>query len=302
MLKSMYVMDMNQISIASIMAQGKQYRYNFNENLIRHILLSSILSLAKKFKFRLEKPEVVLCYDSYSWRKNIFPEYKANRKKSHEEDSLVDWNEIFRILNMLREEFTESLPYKVLHVDGCEADDLIASLCGFFQSKQACIGGNKHFTIISGDKDFIQLHTNTLVRQYDPVFKKDFITTESPRKFLIEHIVRGDVSDGIPNIKSDSNTFIDPNKRQKPIRQAEIDKLFGTTQPIESQLMMLYGYEVTENYRRNQKLIDLGMIPEEYKHAIVDAYIELEEPKRSMLLPYMIKKQLTTFVDVVNDF
>lgn len=299
----MYVLDMNQISIASIMVQGKQYRYVFNENLIRHIILSVLLHLSKKFKFRQNKSKVLLCYDSYSWRKDIFPQYKGNRKKDHEAD-IIDWSELYRILNMIRDEFDQYLPYDIIKVDDCEADDIIATLCYKFLKDKELIDKYKDFIIVSGDKDFIQLHRHN-VKQYDPIHKKNFIKiNKSPKDYLKEHIIRGDSSDGIPNIKSDDNTFIDASLRQKPIRQKEIDDLLSPLYPIEDQIKVIYGVDVLDRYRRNKALIDLESIPQKIKNSIIKEYIRItnKPSNRSRLLTYLVKKKLKNFIDEVQLF
>ena len=62
--------------------------------------------------------------------------------------------------------------------------------------------------ILSGDKDFIQLHKYKNVTQYSPITKK-FVNGIDPDEYLYEHILKGDVSDGVPNVLSVDNTFTD---------------------------------------------------------------------------------------------
>ena len=117
----MIILDFNAISIASIIVQ----KVNMDENIIRHMILNSIRMYRTKFK--KEYGEIVLATDARSWRKNYYPEYKANRKTSREKSDM-DWNEAFRIITMIREEIKENFPYKVVHIEGCEADDIIGTL------------------------------------------------------------------------------------------------------------------------------------------------------------------------------
>ena len=58
--------------------------------------------------------------------------------------------------------------------------------------------------IVSGDKDFQQLQRYDNVKRWSPNLNK-FIEPEDPQEFLKEHILKGDKSDGIPNILSNDN-------------------------------------------------------------------------------------------------
>ena len=117
----MILIDYNQIALSNIIIQKLN-----DENMIRHMILNSIRMYNKKY--RDDYGQMVICCDGpNTWRREYFPEYKANRKKGRD-DSGLDWNEIFRILNLVRDEISTNLPYKVLHLDGCEADDIIGTL------------------------------------------------------------------------------------------------------------------------------------------------------------------------------
>ncbi|NDI20929.1 MAG: hypothetical protein EBY85_06505, partial [Burkholderiaceae bacterium] len=75
-------------------------------------------------------------------------------------------------------------PYKVIEIEGAEADDIIASLAMWSCNNDLSITGlieePKPFLIISGDHDFIQLQTHKHVKQYSPIQKK-FIKADMPR-------------------------------------------------------------------------------------------------------------------------
>ena len=140
----------------------------------------------------------------------------TNRKKDRDKSSF-DWNEAFRILNMVREEIAENFPYKVIHIDGCEADDIIGTLCHEFGRE---LNNGEPILILSGDKDFVQLQKYANISQYDPVRKK-WVKNSTPEMFLIEHILAGDRGDGIPNVLSDDNVFVE-NRRQKPLSKKKL--------------------------------------------------------------------------------
>ena len=186
----MILVDMNQIAVANVMMHLHMTKKDEPEgSMVRHMILNSLRMYRTKFKE--EYGELVLCYDSkHYWRRDIFPLYKYNRKKGREESD-KNWDSIFEVLNQIRDELKEFFPYKFLEVYGAEADDIIAVLCGELQYD------NGKTLIVSGDKDFIQLQKYKNVSQYSPITKK-FVNGEDPLRYLQEHILKGDSSDGIP--------------------------------------------------------------------------------------------------------
>ena len=188
----MIIVDMNQICLASVMMSQQMSNSNdVDDKMIRHMILNSIRLY--RGMFSEEFGEIVLTYDSkHYWRRDYFEQYKHNRKKGREKDS-KDWNAIFECLNQIKSEFKENLPYKMIEVYGAEADDIIATLCKHFQDEK--------IMIVSGDKDFIQLQTYPNVKQYSPILKKH-VNGEDPETYIKQHILKGDTSDGIPNVLS----------------------------------------------------------------------------------------------------
>ena len=205
-------MDMNQISLASLMMDLNMRKSNeVREDLVRHMILNSIRMY--RTDFHQEFGEIVLTYDSkHYWRRDYFPNYKAGRKKGRENDS-KDWDAIFNCLNKIKSEFKENLPYKYLEIYGAEADDIIATLC-------KNLGTANKIMIVSGDKDFIQLQKYPNVQQYSPILKK-YVNGHDPVTYIKEHILKGDASDGVPNVLSPDNTFVD-GLRQRPLGQKKL--------------------------------------------------------------------------------
>ena len=284
----MVLVDMNQVTLSSLMMQiGQSKNLEVNPDLVRHMVLNSIRMY--RTKFVEDYGELVLCYDSkHYWRKDFFPQYKSNRKKMRE-SSDFDWDTIFNTLNVLKEELRENFPYKMLEVYGAEADDIIAALCGELEFD------NGKTLILSGDKDFIQLHKYKNVTQYSPVTKK-YVGGVDPDEYLYEHILKGDVSDGVPNVLSIDNTFTD-GLRQKPLGKKKIAEWAG---PMCEQF--LPNDEVRRNYQRNKKLIDLKESPKELYLECLKAYQEAPEGDRSKLLNYFIEKRLKNLMESIGDF
>ena len=204
---------MNQISLASVMMHlNITKRHSVEGGMVRHMILNSLRMYRERF-FE-EYGELVICYDSkHYWRRDIFPQYKAGRKKTRDSSS-HDWDDIFEFLNAFKDEMIEFMPYKVLEVYGAEADDIIYTLTHEFEYDSG------KTLILSGDKDFIQLQRYKNVTQYSPITKK-FINGVVWSEYLDEHILRGDTSDGVPNVLSPDNTFVD-GLRQRPLGKKKI--------------------------------------------------------------------------------
>ena len=281
----MILADMNQISVASVMMHLHMSKRTVPDyNMVRHMILNSLRMY--RTRFSSEFGELVLCYDSrHYWRRDYFPQYKANRKKGREK-SAQNWDAIFECLNTIKEEIRTNMPYKFLEVYGAEADDIIATICSEY---------NEEIMILSGDKDFIQLQKFPNVNQYSPITKK-MVNGANPVGYLKEHVFKGDVSDGIPNVLSSDNTFVE-GLRQRPLGKNKIaswiEHDFNDVAPND---------EVKRNYQRNQKLIDLTYIPSELSDEILETYRSSSYGDRSKLLNYFIQKRLKTLTESISEF
>ena len=286
----MILLDLNQVMIANIMMQPGAVN-NIEENLIRHMVLNSIRMYNVKFKD--EYGEMVICADDRKyWRRDIFPYYKASRKKDREA-SPFNWNLIFETLNKIRDELRDTFPYRVLQVDKTEADDIIGTLC-HKHGVQLMNETTEKILILSSDKDFMQLQKFANVEQFSPAAKK-FLRTNEPDKFLREHIIKGDRGDGIPNILSSDDTFV-TDKRQKPVTEKKLN-IWVTEEPVQfcDSLML-------RNFKRNESLIDLGKIPVEYQQKILDAYESAPRNGRDKLLNYFIKNRMKQLMEHIQEF
>ena len=279
----MILVDMNQISLACLMMSLHMNKGELDEEMVRHMILNSIRGY--RTMFNEDYGEIVLTYDSRAyWRKQVFPQYKANRKKGREEDG-KDWDSIFGVLNQIKEEIREFLPYKVVETYGAEADDVIAIVCKHYQSEQ--------ILIVSGDKDFIQLQKYDNVNQYSPITKKH-VNGIDPVVYIKEHILKGDKSDGIPNVLSPDHTFTD-ELRQRPLTSKKINSIMA--QDFDD-----LNDELKRNYQRNDALINLDNIPEELEQSILDDFKGATCGDRSKLLDYFMDKRLKTLTEQIGEF
>lgn len=283
------LVDYNQVMIASLfMSIGNHTNAELDENMVRHMFLNSIRGYRRKF-FN-DYGEIVICADGKnSWRKSIFPYYKASRKKSREE-SEIDWNELFRIMTVIREELVNFFPYKVLHFDSLEADDVIGIIC--HHHGRLLDNGSERFLIMSGDKDYIQLHRYANIKQYSPTMKK-WIENSDPDKYLLEHILKGDKGDGVPNILSPDNC-IAIGERQKSMTAKKIVEFSNDPTTMD---------ETTQSrFARNKALIDLSQIPEKYHSMVLSEYNKDKDTGRSQLFNFFIDKKLKHLMADIQDF
>lgn len=289
----MILVDLNQVLLSGLMAQiSNQKGVKLEEDLIRHMVLNIIRTHLRNF--RKDYGEVVLCADNRKyWRKEFFPFYKAGRKKTREKSDL-DWHFIFDMLAKFKLELKENFPYKVLDVEGAEADDIIGVLAPIAVK-------NENVLIISSDGDFLQLqmynnefNNPNSIKQYNPALKK-FLISARPLDELKEKIIKGDKGDGIPNVLSTSDCFV-RDVRQTPITKGKLEKMMA------EQYDNWTDDTAKTGFSRNQILIDLRNIPEEIKTKILNSYEETVPASKGKILDYFIANKLKNLMDVIEEF
>lgn len=287
----MILVDFSQVMISNIMMQLHHNNEEVNESLVRHMVLNSLRMYRQKFG---EYGDMVMCCDGPSyWRREYFPQYKANRKKSREKSS-VDWSAIFDALHKIREEIAENMPYPVLRIEGAEADDIIAALCKHNGMVIRSPDNEKNIMIVSADKDFCQLQKYANVEQYSPIQKK-MVVENNPERYKKLHILQGDSGDGVPNFLSADNTFVD-GIRQKPISKKKLEDWL-TMEPED-----FCEGEMLRNYMRNKRMVDLDEVPELLYNEIIDEYVHMDRNPRGKILNYFIKNRLKTLTESIGDF
>ena len=282
----MIIVDLNQIMISNLMVQiNGRNAVELSEDLVRHMVLNSLRGHNKRF--RKGYGEMIIACDSANvWRREVFPNYKAGRKKVRDKSG-HDWTKIFEIMSKIKNELKEHMPYKVIEIDTAEADDIIGALV------KKSYYTNQNVLILSGDKDFIQLHNNR-VKQYNPVLNKFVGKGETPSIYIKEHILKGDRSDGIPNVLSDDDVFIE-GRRQRPLTKKKIESWVN-------EMVMTFTEEEQKNYDRNRELIDLSLIPPELEAKIYNEFDEVKVAHRSKILNYFITRKLKTLIEVIDEF
>jgi 5'-3' exonuclease len=282
----MIIFDYNQVAISNLMEQIGSSKAPVEENLVRHMILNTMRTYIKRFK-ESHGPEVVIACDNRKyWRRDIFPHYKASRKKNRDASG-HDWNSIFECLHKIKEELKEYSPYKVIDVDGAEADDVIASLVMKYSPHSKVM-------ILSSDKDFAQLQKYPNVEQFSPILKR-YIKEPLPSVQLKQMIIRGDKGDGVPNILTKDDVFV-VGGRQKPITEAKIINWLNQD-PTE-----FCNEEMLRNYSRNESLIDLTKIPQTIVSEILDKYETTQAKTKSVFMNYMIANKLKNLIEVLDEF
>ena len=279
----MILIDLSQIMVASTMMSMGKDRTEVDIEMIRHMILNSLRMYRQKY--HVEYGELVLCCDGRnSWRREHFPLYKAGRKTTRDSSS-KDWTQIFESLDTIKSELKEYFPYKYIEVEAAEADDVIGVLAKSW---------NEPIMIISSDKDFIQLQVKENVKQYSPITKK-IVNDTNPERYLKEHILRGDSSDGIPNFLSADDCIVE-KIRQAPITKKKVE-LWIDQNPED-----FCNEEQLRNYHRNMKLIDLQYTPSNIVDQIGKQYDEIPKGKRSGLLNFFIERKLNNLIESIGEF
>ena len=282
----MIIFDFNQVAISNLMEQIGSSKTAVEESLVRHMILNSLRTYVKKFRDSHGPEVIIACDNKKYWRRDIFPHYKASRKKIREASG-HDWAAIFDCLSKIKQELKDYSPYKVIDVDTAEADDIIAVLAMKYSATQKVM-------ILSSDKDFAQLQKYPNVDQYSPILKKH-IKEPLPAAQLKQLIIRGDKGDGIPNILSADDCFVTAT-RQKPITEVKIIKWMNQ-QPAE-----FCNEDMLRNYSRNEMLIDLTKIPESLQQTILDTYESTKAKPKQEFMNYLITNRLKNLLEVIDEF
>jgi len=290
----MILIDYSQVSLANILSFKKELMSGDEKqttDLIRHATLSTIKSYKKKYG--KDYGDVVICCDGRNyWRRQYFEHYKASRKKARDASEL-DWGLIFDTLSKIREEIAQHFPYKVMHLEQCEADDIIAVLTQQTQE----FGFSENVMIVSSDKDFKQLHKFNNVKQYSPLLRKMITAKKSEiHENYITHVVKGDTGDGIPNILSKDNCFV-TGDRQTPVSAKRLAEF------MEKGIDACRNDEEKRNWQRNQILVNFDYIPDDIKKVILDTYLSIKPKGDKMaIMNYLIANRCRLLLDEIEEF
>jgi len=220
-----------------------------------------------------------MAFDSKKlWRKQIYKEYKAHRKEARDK-STIDFIAFFKVLDAFMPQMKEAFTnFHLLKIDECEADDIIAILTKekFKQSEKV--------TIISTDKDFIQLLNQRNVDLYNPI-KKANVKSINPAKDLQIKILMGDVSDNIPSVRKGTG----PKKALKILTEG-LDNYLNSCQDIK------------DAYERKRSIIDFTLIPQRIKDLVINGYetYPISDYNAMKIWSFLQKNRLNKLADDLN--
>ena len=282
------LIDINHLVIANIMKTPGIKTNMIDQNLVIHSALNSIR--AAKTKLKQKYGNIIICCDNKDyWRRSYFPYYKYSRKKTRDK-SVIDWSIIHNALNRITEDLKEYFPYKVINVHKAEADDVICVLLEDVLREEKNV-------IFSTDKDFLQLQRMPWVDQFSPRAHV-YLKSDDPEGELFEKIIGGDTGDGIPNVLSDSDVFVNDKKRQKRLtvgKKKELQKI-GTLE--ESSI----DKTILENFERNKTLIDLRCVPDDVRQSIVEEYNSQSPGDRNKVMQYFIDNRMSELMKKIQEF
>lgn len=289
----MLIIDFSNVAIQTTVMLWRENGGVVTKDLLRGLIIRRLLSFDKQFN--TTNKDAILALDSYGnyWRKDVFPLYKANRKKAKKpgEFSYVDY---IPMVDELVQEFKENLKFKIVQVDRCEADDIIFVLT----RRNSHENFNHNETIIiSEDKDLLQAQyeADGRVFQFRPSTREQVTLDNEDGTSLFHHIIGGDSGDGIPNIFSDDDTLITEGKRQKPYTakmKIRFANVFFNHYPEFRGLFTDVEYE---RFKRNKTLISLNSIPLELQDKIEEAYANAKSNEIGMF-NYLMKHKLTNLI------
>ncbi len=285
----MIIVDYSGIAIATIAINREN-----EEGMLRHMILNSLRMY--NAKFRDEYGQMILaCDGAKNWRKDYYPQYKANRKKDRD-SSDFDWAEAFRIMHQVREEIKDNFPYKVIHIDKCEADDIIGTLV---ENSNEFGGTGEKIMIVSSDGDFKQLQKYNNVKQYSPLLKK-LVVEEHPHTHLTDKVLRGDAGDGVPNVLSDDNVLVE-GRRQTPLSKKKREAILNSLDIMSKEVYQESDWY--RNYQRNSTLIDLSKTPKDIKEQIINSF-DSQDPwsNKGKVFPYLVAKNCQQLINDVQEF
>lgn len=201
--------------------------------------------------------DMVICLDKSSngyWRKDVYPGYKAGRKKGREE-SEINFGEVFGEIDGLIEQIKANLPWKVVEVPKAEADDTMLVLAKEFSKYEKIL-------IHSPDKDMIQAQRDTdNVFQYSSLTKK-WLVPENKHDhmdhWIMEHVCLGDAADEVPKVVDHtefSTAFIDYLKENGYDWETPMDFKAADVDP-DVKMKLIQDFDV---YKLNRKKESTGI-------------------------------------------
>ena len=236
---------------------------------------------------------MIICADSKPyWRSEVQPSYKLNRLKARA-SSTINSEAFYEDLAIIKQDIIDYSNWVMLDIKRAEADDIIAVLTAYARFI------DEKVLIISSDKDMLQLQTrHKEVFQFSPNRNK-LLTLENTEYDILTHFLKGDTSDGIPNVFSIEGHFmIEGEKpRQKSITKGIIADVRDNLEDL-TKCKSLDKVSI-ERYNQNIELIDTSFTPDDLQIAIRNTFklsnvLNKEHKLDELLSPFEADEEETT--------
>ena len=280
----MILIDFNQQIVSSAHYLQKN-NIEINVSTLQHTFFKYIISrihginsspIARKHgAFSKTAHDVIICCDGRNyWRRDYFPYYKIKRAENRSKSSL-DWGKIFECVDEIKENIINNTKLKLINVDKVEADDIISVLVKEFSGKE-------NICILSTDRDFVQLQEYDNIWQFSTISNSFIKPDISGVDSLIDKLIVGDKGDGVPNVLSSDDIFVQEKGRQTPIRKNKYEELYTA---IKNKVTKCATYEdlmiieeCSVNLSRNNQLMNLITgIPKEISKLIIQEYDKVKK-------------------------
>ncbi len=162
----------------------------------KHDYIRTIESLAKSYN----AGTIIICADGGStWRKEIYPEYKANRKERYAEQTAQEEKEF----EMFMAEFANTLTllkekHPVFHFKGVEADDIAAFITNNIEFDECwLISSDKDWDLLISDK---VSRFSTVTRKETTIHNWDEHYDFEIEDYITFKCLTGDKGDNVPGV------------------------------------------------------------------------------------------------------
>jgi hypothetical protein len=118
---------------------------------------------------------------------------------------------------------------------------------------------------------------------------------ENPQSMLLEHIIKGDKGDGIPNVLSADDCIVNGD-RQKPISSKKIEQWISDPSSMPTDNMFV------RNFDRNKQLVDLTMIPKNIEEDVINSFENYVVNDKSKILDYFIHNKMKLLMEHIEEF
>ena len=102
------------------------------------------------------------------------------------------------------------------------------------------------------------------------------------------------MGDGVPNVMSDDNVFLEENARQTPLRKSKMQMLMEDPEAL--------GTTIARRIIRNRDMIDLSRTPDYLKEQIIDKFNEPAKGSINRLMTLFTKNQMKLLMESLQDF